>query len=150
MTISVAASLPLLAAGVGLLKAANPTRVRLGVRRRSNSDHVVGVGRRRRDDCDPQHRRVRPSESRSLEVAELSGPRYGRGVTDDSTLPTSRLTPEELAVIDRIADAWRAFSKLDVYHPSDADDFATHVHALGRIVLARAACRAHPERPWIK
>jgi hypothetical protein len=30
-------------------------------------------------------------------------------------------------------------------HPSDLDEVAFHVHALGRIVLARAAIRAHPE-----
>jgi len=41
-------------------------------------------------------------------------------------------------VIDHVADAWRAFTKLGVYHPAGAEDFATHVHALGRIVLARA------------
>lgn len=64
--------------------------------------------------------------------------------------PTSRLTPEELAVIDRLGEVWRAFSALDVYHPADANEFAVHVHALGRIVMARAACRAHPERGWIK
>jgi len=59
-------------------------------------------------------------------------------MTDDAPLPTSRLTPDELAVIDHVADAWRAFTKLGVYHPAGAEDFATHVHALGRIVLARA------------
>jgi hypothetical protein len=65
-------------------------------------------------------------------------------------LPTSRLTPDELAVIDHLGAAWRSFAALDVYHPADSDEFATHIHAIGRIVMARAACRAHPERPWIK
>jgi len=71
-------------------------------------------------------------------------------MTTTEDLSTSRLTPDELAVIDHLGAAWTAFSALDVYHPADAGEFATHVHAIGRIVLARAACRAHPERPWIR
>jgi hypothetical protein len=48
-----------------------------------------------------------------------------------------RLSEAEMEVVDRIGDAWRAFAKLDVYHPSDTDEFAFHVHALGRIVMGR-------------
>ena len=61
-----------------------------------------------------------------------------------------RLTPEELEVADLIGAAYSAFAKLDVYHPSDHDEFVFHVHALGRIVLSRSATRAHPERGWFK
>ncbi|MCP9486389.1 MAG: hypothetical protein MSC30_11050 [Gaiellaceae bacterium MAG52_C11] len=61
-----------------------------------------------------------------------------------------RLTEKELEVVDHIGNAYKAFAELDIYHPADDDEFVFHVHALGRIVLARAACRAHPERPWIK
>jgi hypothetical protein len=61
-----------------------------------------------------------------------------------------RLTEQELAVVNHIAAAYTAFSKLDVYHPADDDEFVFHVHAMGRIILARAASRGHPERGWIK
>ena len=30
-------------------------------------------------------------------------------------------------------------------HPADLGEMAYHVHAIGRIVFARAAIRAHPE-----
>jgi hypothetical protein len=62
----------------------------------------------------------------------------------------ARLTDAEMQVLNRIGDTYRAFAELDVYHPSDHDEFVFHVHAMGRIVLARLASRAHPERGWIK
>lgn len=62
----------------------------------------------------------------------------------------ARLTEQELDVVNHVGAAYRAFAELDVYHPSDHDEFVFHVHALGRIVLARSASRAHPERGWIK
>ena len=55
-----------------------------------------------------------------------------------------------MRVLDRIGDAYYAFAELDVYHPADHDEFVFHVHAMGRIVMARTASRAHPERGWIK
>jgi len=61
-----------------------------------------------------------------------------------------RLTEKELEVINHIGAAVTAFRELDVYHPADDDEFVFHVHAIGRIILARSACRAHPERNWIK
>lgn len=63
---------------------------------------------------------------------------------------SARLTDAEMQVVDQIGDAYRAFAALDVYHPSDHDEFVFHVHAMGRIVLARLASRTHPERGWIK
>lgn len=62
----------------------------------------------------------------------------------------ARLTDGEMEVLNRIGDAYRVFAELDVYHPADLDEFAFHVHAMGRIVMARSASRAHPERGWIK
>jgi hypothetical protein len=62
----------------------------------------------------------------------------------------ARLTEGELAVLDHIGDAYRAFLELEEYHPHDLPEFVFHVHALGRIVLARSAVRAHPERGWLK
>lgn len=63
---------------------------------------------------------------------------------------STRLTDGEMRVLDRIGDAYYAFAELDVYHPADHEEFAFHVHAMGRIVMARTASRAHPERGWIK
>ena len=37
------------------------------------------------------------------------------------------------------------FKELPQAHPSDLGELAFHVHAIGRIVFARAAIRAHPE-----
>jgi hypothetical protein len=62
----------------------------------------------------------------------------------------ARLTEDELKVLEGIGQTYRAFAALPIYHPADDDEFAFHVHALGRIVLARSASRAHPERGWIK
>ena len=61
-----------------------------------------------------------------------------------------RLTDEELEVVNHIGAAYRAFAELPVYHPADMDEFVRHVHEMGRIVLARSAVRAHPERGWLK
>ena len=37
------------------------------------------------------------------------------------------------------------FKALPQAHPSDLGELAFHVHAIGRILFARAAIRAHPE-----
>lgn len=55
------------------------------------------------------------------------------------------LTEEELAVAKLAGKFFLAFKELPQAHPADLDEVAFHVHALGRIVLARAAVRAHPE-----
>jgi len=62
----------------------------------------------------------------------------------------ARRTDGELDVLKRIGTVFAAFDALDEYHPSDRDEFVFHVHALSRIVMARSAMRAHPERGWIK
>jgi hypothetical protein len=56
------------------------------------------------------------------------------------------LTDEELDVLARSGDLYRAFAALPQAHPSDHDDVVFHLHAIQRIVMARAAVRAHPER----
>jgi hypothetical protein len=56
------------------------------------------------------------------------------------------LTDEELDVARLVGDVYRAFATLPQAHPSDLEEVVFHVHALGRIVLTRAAIRAHPER----
>ena len=62
----------------------------------------------------------------------------------------ARLTADELKVLEGIGQAYSAFAALPEYHPADHDEFAFHIHAMGRIILARSAARAHPERGWIK
>ena len=62
----------------------------------------------------------------------------------------AQLTDKELEVLQHIGSAYYAFAELDGYHPADHDEFVFHVHAMGRIVMARSAARAHPERGWIK
>jgi len=56
------------------------------------------------------------------------------------------LTDDELAVAELIGQVYVRFAALPQAHPADLDEVAFHVHALGRIVLARAAIRAHPQR----
>jgi hypothetical protein len=55
------------------------------------------------------------------------------------------LTEDELAVAKLAGQVFVEFSRLPQAHPADLDEVAFHVHALGRIVLSRAAVRAHPE-----
>ena len=55
------------------------------------------------------------------------------------------LTDAEIAVAKLAGEVYLAFGELPQAHPSDLQDVASHVHAIGRIVLARAAIRAHPE-----
>jgi hypothetical protein len=55
------------------------------------------------------------------------------------------LTDEEIAVAKLAGRFFLVFKELPQAYPADLDEVAFHVHALGRIVLARAAIRAHPE-----
>jgi hypothetical protein len=56
------------------------------------------------------------------------------------------LMEDELGVLTRLGEAYDAFRALPQAHPSDHDEVVFHVHAIGRIVMARAAVRAHPDR----
>jgi hypothetical protein len=55
------------------------------------------------------------------------------------------MTPEELAIIDKLADVFNDFCNLENKHPSDVGEFAHHIHILQRHVMARLARRTHPE-----
>ncbi|HVV57272.1 MAG TPA: hypothetical protein VHC45_02835 [Gaiellaceae bacterium] len=58
---------------------------------------------------------------------------------------TAGLTQEELEVLTHLDAAYAAFAVLPgTHHPSDHDEVASHVRAIGRIVLGRAAVRARP------
>jgi ribosomal protein L4 len=55
------------------------------------------------------------------------------------------LTPEEIEVTKLAGQVYLRFKELPQAHPSDHDQVVCHVHAIQRIVMTRAAIRAHPE-----
>lgn len=55
------------------------------------------------------------------------------------------LSPEELVVIELLAEAVNAFAALPQQHPSEMDEFVLSTHAPQQIVMARLAARAHPD-----
>ncbi len=55
------------------------------------------------------------------------------------------LTPEEIEVARLAGQVYLRFKELPQAHPADLGELAFHVHAIGRILFARAAIRAHPE-----
>ena len=55
------------------------------------------------------------------------------------------LTAEEIEVAKLAGQVYLRFKQLPQAHPADLGEMAHHVHAIGRIVFARAAIRAHPE-----
>jgi hypothetical protein len=55
------------------------------------------------------------------------------------------LTPEEIEIARLAGQVYAKFRELPQAHPSDRDDLIVHVHAIQRIVMTRAAIRAHPE-----
>jgi hypothetical protein len=65
---------------------------------------------------------------------------------DDGAQPNPALTAEEQDLLDHVGATYREFERLEAYHPADLEEFAFHVHALGRIVMARPAIRAHATR----
>ncbi len=55
------------------------------------------------------------------------------------------MTPEELALIEKLADCTIAFHQLDSYHPSDEVEFGYAIHVCQNIVMSRVAVRKYPE-----
>jgi hypothetical protein len=57
------------------------------------------------------------------------------------------MTTPEKNVLTALGDAFNQFDALsrESAHPRDRDEFAFHVHALQRIVMARLAVRTDPE-----
>ena len=69
-----------------------------------------------------------------------------RGVVAElADMNVQGLTAEEVEVAKLAGRVYLAFKDLPQAHPSDLGEVAFHVHAIGRIVFARAAIRAHPE-----
>lgn len=51
------------------------------------------------------------------------------------------LTPDEMAVMDKLKEAWNLFVKLPVQHPMHNQEFANAIHAAQRIVMSRPVSR---------
>lgn len=66
-------------------------------------------------------------------------------MTELADMSVVGLTPEEVEVAKLAGKVYLAFKELPQAHPADLEEMAFHVHAIGRIVLARAGTRAHPE-----
>jgi hypothetical protein len=60
------------------------------------------------------------------------------------------LAPDELEALTIPGKFYRALQALPQVHPADLEEAAFHVHALQRIVMQRAAMRAHPDRIPVK
>jgi hypothetical protein len=60
------------------------------------------------------------------------------------------LSPTELEALGIPGRFYRAFKALPQVHPADLDEVVFHVHALQRIVMQRAAMRAHPDKIPVK
>ena len=68
-----------------------------------------------------------------------------RLIADLAGIDLQELKPEEIEVAKLAAQVYLRFKQLPQAHPADLGEVAFHVHAIGRIVFARAAIRAHPE-----
>lgn len=58
---------------------------------------------------------------------------------------TESLTEQEIAVLDLLARASRAFYDLPEHHPSDLEEWAHELHILQHRVMRRLAIRCHPD-----
>lgn len=60
------------------------------------------------------------------------------------------LTPEEIAFVEAAGELMNAFCRIPPAHPSDTREVEAHVHAIQNLVMARSACREHPDKfPWL-
>jgi hypothetical protein len=69
----------------------------------------------------------------------------GRLIAELADMDVRGLTPEEIEVAKLAGQVYLRFKALPQAHPADLGEVAFHVHAIGRIIFARAAIRAHPE-----
>lgn len=59
--------------------------------------------------------------------------------------PEVKLTDGERAVLDLLAEAWNAYTKLPIQHPMDRQEFAFYVHGCQGLVGLRVARAADPD-----
>ncbi len=55
------------------------------------------------------------------------------------------MTEQEIIILNKLAEAWNEFLKLDKFHPSDNSEFSEAIHKAQLIVMARKAVRDCPE-----
>lgn len=55
------------------------------------------------------------------------------------------LTPDEKAVLRKLAEAWKLFVALPRCHPMEIQEGVTFIHGLQGLLMMRAAVRASPE-----
>jgi hypothetical protein len=55
------------------------------------------------------------------------------------------MEPDEIDVVEQLAEAWASFLRLPDHHPADRPEFCAAIHACQNIVMARAAVRARPD-----
>lgn len=51
------------------------------------------------------------------------------------------VTEQEMMVMNKSAELWNEFLKLEKIHPHDIPDFQFHLHALQNIILSRSGYR---------
>lgn len=54
------------------------------------------------------------------------------------------LTPDEIQLLNGLADCYNQFVALPDRHPCDLDEVAIHIHGLQHIVMSREAVRQNP------
>lgn len=55
------------------------------------------------------------------------------------------MTPQELEIVEKLADAFNLFCELPEQHPMAKSEFCTRIHDLQNAVMSRDAVRNHPE-----
>jgi hypothetical protein len=55
------------------------------------------------------------------------------------------LTDGERVVLDRLAEAWNAFTVLGNYHPDDHNEMRAAIHQAQNIIATRVARRVDPD-----
>lgn len=70
---------------------------------------------------------------------------YSNGKTKETITRNDGLTEEEGLVMDALIEAWNAFVKLKVTHPSDTKDFCDGIHKCQQILGMRVLQREFPD-----
>lgn len=53
------------------------------------------------------------------------------------------MTEQETKVLEKTADLWNEFLKLEPIHPADRPDVMFHLHAIQNIIFARSGQREY-------
>ena len=55
------------------------------------------------------------------------------------------MTDQERDLLNKLADCWNDFCKLEIQHPDDARDYADAIHDCQRIIISRYTVRQYPK-----